>query len=131
MRIKGQGFLVSRFSAGDNVRYPVTAGGHLASNEAAMAPEPDDFRAHDGGWPSLQQGFEPRNTFSKRGRGHVRFVATCAKPAERFTFPEVRNPPPGQLSLQVVAVELWVSSGHRVMPNVDQLRDAVVLQQID
>src|SRR5438093_800370 len=82
LTISGQGLIVSRFSARDDVRYPVTARHHLPRDEPAVAAKPDDFRAHDAGRRAGDQTFEAAQPGGKRGGGHVSLVAASAKPAQ-------------------------------------------------
>src|SRR5205823_6363416 len=75
LTISGQGLIVSRFSARDDVRYPVTARHHLPRDEPAVAAKPDEFRAYDAGRRTGDQTFEAAQPGGKRGGGHVSLVA--------------------------------------------------------
>ena len=124
-----QRFFVSRFSGVDNVRYPVTPRGHFTGDEAAMATKPDDFGAHDGGWRLADQRFQSRNPLRKKRRRHEGLVTACAKAAKGLTFPVVGDSACRQLAGQHLLVDLWISPRTREVPDVDQLRDPVFLEE--
>src|SRR5579864_4281841 len=129
MSIRRQGLVVPRFPPMNDVRYPVTAAGHLPGDEAAVASKPDDFGAHDGGGRLVEQVFESLEAGAERLTVHVRLVAALAKTAQRLPFPHVPDPAPRQRRLQRLPIELRVPARHRKMPHVDELRHAVVFQQ--
>lgn len=129
MSIRRQGLVVSRFSETDDVGYPVTAGGHLPSDEAAVAAEPDDFGAHDRGHAARENLLEARNPFRKRWRAHISLVAARAEASQRFAFPEVADAPPRQLRFQDFFVDLRIPPRARKVADVNQLGDAMLAEQ--
>src|SRR5919204_1128716 len=125
----GQWLVVSRFSVVDDVGYPVTSRGHFACNEPAVTAKPHDLGAHDGRRRLVDELLEPRNSFRKSRRRHVDLVTPPPKPAQALAFPEIRDPSRRQVSLQNLFVDLGVPPRPRKVTNIDQLADAMFLEE--
>src|SRR3989454_2736100 len=110
LTISGQGLIVSRFSARDDVGYRVTARHHLTRDEPAVAAKPDNLRAHDAGGRAGDQTFEAVQPGGKRRGGHVSLVAAFAKAAQ-VLIPDIRDAAAGQLPRQHILGHLRGSAG--------------------
>lgn len=111
------------------MRNPVTAGGHLPSDEAPVAPEPDDFGAHDGGDTGLDDPLQVRDPLGKCWRAHISLVAARAEASQPLPFPDVGDPPQRQLTFQQFLVDLRIATRARKVAHIDELGDAVLREQ--
>lgn len=74
--------------------------------------------------------FEPVQAGGKLRCPHVCLVAARAKPAQRL-LPDVRETTVRQAGFERLPIELGVALRPREMAHVDELSDAVLLQQLD
>jgi len=116
---------------GSDVPYPVTAGGHLAGDEATVAGFRVGLGAHDGGARLVSQPLQPAYAGGKPGRAYVSPVPTVAQPSQGVALPLVIDAAPSQLLAEPLPFKGGVSSRLGVAPDVDQPGDAMLLEEGD